>query len=80
MKEKTGMLLGGFRIMAFRSTDGEHAKKDPINPREIPPFIFKSVPFKDVFGSALIDLGILALFNLVFFAGAYVAFLRYDVR
>jgi ABC-type transport system involved in multi-copper enzyme maturation permease subunit len=80
MKEKTGMLLGGFRIMAFRSNDGEEAKKDPINPREIPPFVFKAVPLQDVFGAALVDLGILALFNLAFFAGAYVAFLRYDVR
>ncbi|MGH7456089.1 MAG: DUF3526 domain-containing protein, partial [bacterium] len=80
MKEKTGMLLGGFRIMAFRNTDGEEAKKDPINPREIPPFVFKSTSLQDVSGAALVDLGILALFNLVFFAGAYVAFLRYDVR
>jgi hypothetical protein len=32
MKEKTGMLLGGFRLMAFRHTDGEEAKKDPISP------------------------------------------------
>ncbi|MCG3120541.1 MAG: hypothetical protein ALAOOOJD_03285 [bacterium] len=80
MKEKTGMLLGGFRIMAFRSGDGQEAKKDPINPREIPPFVFKTVPLQDVFGAALVDLGILALFNLIFFSGAYVVFLRYDVR
>ena len=80
MKEKTGMLLGGFRIMAFRSGDGQEAKKDPINPREIPPFVYASTPLQDVTGAALVDLGVLALFNLVFFAGAYVAFLKYDVR
>jgi len=80
MKEKTGMLLGGFRVMAFRNTDGEEPKKTPINPHEIPPFVYQPMPLKDVFNAALLDLGILLLFNLIFFAGAYAAFLRYDVR
>ena len=80
MKEKTGMLMGGFRVMAFRHTDGPEAKKDPINPREIPPFVYTAAPLQDVVGTALVDLGVLALFNLIFFVGAYAAFLRYDVR
>jgi hypothetical protein len=29
---------------------------------------------------AIRDIGLLALFNLVFFAAAFVSFLRYDVR
>lgn len=80
MKEKTGMMTGGFRVMAFRSGDHAEAKKDPINPHEIPPFVYASTPLQDVIGAAILDLGVLALFNLVFFAGAHVAFLKYDVR
>ncbi len=80
MREKTGGMLTGGRIMMFRTRDGEAAKKDPINPREIPPFVYQPIPLPELFGSAILDLGILLLFNLIFFAGAYVAFLRYDVR
>ncbi len=80
MSEKTGGMLTGGRVMMFRSRDGEEAKKDPINPREIPPFVYQPIPLREVFGATVLDLGILLLFNLVFFAGAYVAFLLYDVR
>jgi hypothetical protein len=33
-----------------------------------------------VLNNAIIDFGLLFLFNLVFFIGAFVGFLRYDVR
>ena len=40
MKAKTGMLTGG-RVMMFRSTaGGEEQKPKPINPHELPEFVF----------------------------------------
>ena len=46
----------------------------------IPRFRPLDIPFTDSLGSALPDIGLLAVFNVLFFLGAYVAFLRYDVR
>jgi ABC-type transport system involved in multi-copper enzyme maturation permease subunit len=41
---------------------------------------YKSVKFRDVAAIAWPDLVVLFLFGVVFFAGSYVAFLKYDVR
>jgi hypothetical protein len=38
------------------------------------------IPFGDVARDVLPDLVLLLLFNALFFAGAFVAFLRYDPR
>ncbi len=46
----------------------------------IPKFQLQPIPFSLTFRAVWVDLLLLALFNLVFFIGAYVAFLRYDVR
>ena len=43
-------------------------------------FTFEPPPFNQVLQAGIFDLSILALFNLLFFTGAFVAFLRYDVR
>jgi ABC-type transport system involved in multi-copper enzyme maturation permease subunit len=79
MFQKTGLKLGG-RVMAFRTTEQNGEKPKPIDPQELPAFEYSAATLADVLPSALLDLGLLALFNLVFFAGAFVAFLRYDVR
>jgi hypothetical protein len=80
MKAKTGMLVGG-RVMMFRTTsDGEEQKPKPINPRELPAFTFPRPSLAAVVGDGLLDLGLLGAFALVLFFGAYLAFLRYDVR
>lgn len=79
MFEKTGVKLGG-RMIAFRTTDGDEEKPKPIDPQELPVFEYAPASFADVLPASLMDLGILAIFNLLFFAGAFVAFLRYDVR
>jgi ABC-type transport system involved in multi-copper enzyme maturation permease subunit len=79
IKEKTGQTPSGgivFRI----STDGDEPKKKPINPLEMPTYEFQQQPLGASFGSIAIDLGILSLFNIIFFVGAFVSFLRYDVR
>ncbi len=77
MKEKTGMnITGGMFIVDV--DDGE--KPDPIDPSELPEFAYAGEPIEVSLASAVVDIGILALFNLVFFIGAFVSFTRYDVR
>lgn len=79
MKEKMGMTPGGG--MVFRiSVGGSDEKKVPINPAEIPEYRFHPMPVRAIIGDVAVDLGILALFNVIFFVGAFVSFLRYDVR
>ena len=73
-KEKSGGELFAIRISP------NEPKPEPIDPRELPAFQYLQPPLKEVIRSSVLDLGILAVFNVVFFAGAFVAFLRYDVR
>ncbi len=79
MKEKTGAVTGG-RMMVFKSETDNGQKPKPIDANEMPSFTYTPVGWKDVVGSALPDIGLLALFNIIFFAASYFGFLRYDVR
>jgi len=79
IKGKTGVTPSGGLIFMI-SVGGEESKKIPINPMEIPKFEFRQPPLRESLGDAAIDFGILALFDLIFFAGAFIAFSRYDVR
>ncbi len=78
MQEKTGMKLGGGMII-MRITDDDEEEKT-IDPKELPVFQFHEMPLNDVITNSLFDIGLLAIFNIVFFIGAFVAFLRYDLR
>ena len=73
-KEKSGGDLFVIRIAP------NEPKPEPIDPRELPSFQYLQSPLKEVIRASVLDLGILAVFNVLFFAGAFVAFLRYDVR
>ena len=78
MLEKTGANMGGgLRVMMHSNRDEE---VQPIDPYEMPAFAYSAPVLREVLPSAFIDLGLLALFNALFFIGAFVAFLRYDVR
>lgn len=79
MQEKTGMNTGG-RVMMFKveSTDGEEPKS--IDPTELPEFNYMETSLAASVGFALKDLGILAVFNMIFFMGAFLAFRKYDLR
>ncbi len=79
MKGKTGRNpSGGF---VFRmSMDDDQQEKKKINTAEMPVFGFEQPPVRAALGSIVMDFGILALFNMVFFAGAFLAFLRFDPR
>jgi hypothetical protein len=78
IKGKTGVTPSGGFI--FRINVGDEKKKAPINPMEIPRFEFRQQTLQESLGAAAVDFGILALFDLIFFAGAFIAFSRYDVR
>jgi ABC-type transport system involved in multi-copper enzyme maturation permease subunit len=52
----------------------------PVDFTTVPKFQEHDVALGQSLKSAVWDIGLLVLFNLVFFAGAFVSFLRYDVR
>lgn len=52
----------------------------PIDPNEMPAFSYGEPGTSALIAEALPDLGLLIGFNLLFFAAAFVAFRRYDVR
>jgi hypothetical protein len=79
MQEKTGMNVGG-RMIMWKTMDEEEEPPEPIDPRELPAFAFEPPQLAASVGAALPDLALLTLFNLVFFAGAFVGFMRYDLR
>lgn len=78
LNEKTGMNLRGGMI--FISDDADDTEKEPIDAGEIPTYEYQPPPLKDTLNDALPDIGLLALFNIIFIAGAFVAFNRYDAR
>ncbi len=57
--------------------DSGFSKADTVRLRE---FLERDLAFGESVGLAVWDLGLLMLFNLVFFAGAWISFTRYDVR
>lgn len=73
------MLTGG-RMMIFRNDVDNGEKPKAINPAELPSFSYVPMQLNDVLGSSLIDIGLLVLFNLIFFTAAYLGFMKYDVR
>jgi hypothetical protein len=80
MLEKTGMNLGGRVIMMKINASHDGEEEQAIDPRELPRFGYRRTPLRTSLQSALSDMGILAGYALVFFLGAFVAFLRYDLR
>ena len=79
MKEKTGMNLGG-DVMLFKMKQGDEEEEKSIDPKELPEFYYFSQPLARDFNYALLDIGLLVIYNIIFFAGAFVGFIKYDVR
>jgi ABC-type transport system involved in multi-copper enzyme maturation permease subunit len=52
----------------------------PVDFATVPKFRERDLGLGESLGLAVWDIGLLALFNLVFFAATFVSFLRYDVR
>ena len=78
-KEKTGRSAGGIRLVIKMEGD-EEDEPGPIDPAELPAFVFNPPSLNSILRAGVFDLSLLAFFNLLFFSGAFVAFLRYDVR
>ena len=78
MHEKTGMNVGGRMIVMKISTDDE--EETVIDPTELPAFVYEPESLAESIKSAAPDVGLLALFNIIFFAGAFLGFNRYDAR
>ena len=79
MVKKTGMNPGGGMIMRI-TDDSDREKPKPIDPSELPVFVFQPETLSASLASALPDLGLLAALATVLFLAATMAFLRYDVR
>lgn len=77
MLEKTGMAVDG-RQMRFRTDDNE--ARQPIDPRELPEFDYDALSLRAGLQDALPEMGLLLLFNLIFFSSAFVRFMRYALR
>ncbi len=54
--------------------------KKPVDFDTVPKFQERDLALRESLQLAIWDIGLLVLFNLVFFAAAFVSFLRYDVR
>lgn len=80
MTEKTGQGGNtGFRMII--STDDDTGEKPKnIDASELPEFQFQKATFSAEAEKSILDIGLLILFNLVFFGGAFFAFLKYDLR
>jgi hypothetical protein len=59
---------------------GEQPEEKPIDPNELPAFKMNEPPLSASLENASFDFGLLAFFNIFFFAASFVAFQRYDVR
>ncbi|MFH2037602.1 MAG: ABC transporter permease subunit [Candidatus Zixiibacteriota bacterium] len=85
MTEKTGFNSGGFlsiRASSSCSSGEEETPEQPmaIDPNELPGFSYRDINIGEAVNASLFDIGFLFIFNLFFFAGAFIAFNRYDAR
>jgi ABC-type transport system involved in multi-copper enzyme maturation permease subunit len=79
IKEKTGMNTGG-RVMMFKVKNEDGEEPESIDPTELPQFNYNEITLASSVGYAVKDMGILAIFNMIFFMGAFLAFRKYDLR
>ena len=63
-----------------RSRFGSDDDQEPLDLGELPRFDAPTQSYKESVAPGIVDFGLLSLFSIAAFAGAFVAFLRYDVR
>lgn len=80
MKEKTGNEGGGGFRMIVVTNDDDDNEPETLDPSQMPQFEFAKTDLELATSNSLLDIGLLILFNLLFFGGAFAAFLRYDLR
>lgn len=80
IRGKTGRNIGERRIIIRITPEEENKTPQPINIMEIPEFTYEAPELSEILMDSLPDMAILILFNLIFFCGAFLSFLRYDLR
>jgi ABC-type transport system involved in multi-copper enzyme maturation permease subunit len=83
MRKKTGSSADYFRIVIRRFSGGQNdqeEKQKSLNPSELPEFVEQPRSIGDAMTASLTDMGLLLILNALFFAGAFYAFLRFDLR
>jgi|TARA_B100000315_G_scaffold124669_1_gene114620 ABC-type transport system involved in multi-copper enzyme maturation permease subunit len=63
-----------------RHGGGDDEEPEAIDTRELPVFAYAQPPVSEAIKASLPDLGLLFMFNAIFFSGAFVRFLRFDLR
>ena len=76
--DKTGGTTGGGMTFVIR-TEGDN-KPPEIKPSELPKFEFTQPRLSGSLSSSLSDIGLLFIFNLIFFGASYMRFLKFDLR
>ena len=80
--EETGSQYG--MVITISSDDGFNIKSPgqdvELDLSDLPRFSLSSPKYKDSIAPAIIDFGLLSVFIMAAFAGAFVSFLRYDIR
>ncbi|MEM8484325.1 MAG: ABC transporter permease [Bacteroidota bacterium] len=79
-EEKAGMSGGGGFMIVMRTNNENEPPPEAIKISEVPVFEYASPRLASIAPSLSLDIGLLVFFNLFFFAAAFVAFLKYDVR
>lgn len=78
--------MGGGMVMRVTINQGSGgvrmggSDEEKINPSELPLFEYQDVNLSDVSRAAIPDIALLVGFGILFFVGAFVQFLRFDVR
>ena len=80
--ERFGRYVSGVEAKVVSAHKDEPAPEGgwPLDIRDHPSFVFQEEPLKGKLDTVLPYWGILGLFNVVFFVGAFAGFMRYDVR
>ncbi len=79
-EEKAGMSGGGGFMIVMRTEDDSAPPPEPIKSSDVPAFDYTPPQLSAIMPALALDVGLLIFFNLFFFAAAFVAFLKYDVR
>jgi ABC-type transport system involved in multi-copper enzyme maturation permease subunit len=82
IQAKTGSMADYMRVVIrrFSSTQSDEEKQKTLNPSELPEFVVQPRPLGSTIAASLFDLGLLVVLNALFFGGAFIAFLRFDLR
>ncbi|MEM8931587.1 MAG: ABC transporter permease subunit [Acidobacteriota bacterium] len=79
VREQTGRAGGGIRILIQADGDDSSAPP-PLDPADLPVFRYTPLGPGHAIEAASFEIGLLAAFAALCFAGAHVSFLRYDPR